>query len=69
MKHERLSKAIDSVWNNGCVIYREHYSFGKSQILIFNPFWEQLGCETFVTGATDRQCSFIEKVISDWKGG
>lgn len=68
MKHERLSKAIDSVWDKGCVIYREHSSFGKTQILIFNPFWEQLGCELFVTGDTNQQCSFIERTVSDWTG-
>jgi hypothetical protein len=68
MKHERLSKALDSVWEAGCVIYREHYSYGKSQILILNPFCEQLGCELFVTGATDQQCAYIEKIMNNWKG-
>ena len=68
MKHERLSKAIDSVWDAGCVIYREHHSYGQTRILILNPFCEQLGLEVFVTGATDKQCAYIENIMKDWKG-
>lgn len=68
MTHERLSKAYDLVWDNDCVIYREHLSGSVTRIEIFNPFWEQLCCKTFVTGATDQQCAYIEKIMLNWLG-
>lgn len=66
MAHERLGKAVDSVWNNDCVIYREHFSTGRTRIQIFNPFWEPLLEDWFVTGATDQQCEAIETAIKHW---
>lgn len=68
MEHERLKKAIDSVWNNGCVIYRTHFSNGTTWIEVFNPFWECMLHEQFSTGATDAQCEYIEKTMSQWLG-
>lgn len=68
MAHERLGKALDSVWDNGCVIYREHFSTGKTRIQIFNPFWELLHEDWYTTGATNQHCEVIESTMKQWLG-
>lgn len=66
MTHEGLKNAIQSVWDSSCVIYREHYSNGTTHIQIFNPFWEPILDDWFVTGNTNKQADTINKVMETW---
>lgn len=66
MSNSRLAEAVNSVWYNDCVIYREHHCSSRTHIQIFNPFWEELYDGWFVTGATDQQCKAIEDTIRSW---